>query len=65
MKNNTLGNILLVIGVISVIFSLISDIIGIGKIIGFTPDPRFGAIQIVGVGIGVILCIIGWNLKDR
>ena len=65
MKNNTLGNILLVIGVIGIILSLISDMIGIGKIIGFTPDPRFGAIQIVGVGIGIILCVIGWNLRDR
>jgi len=65
MKKNTIGNILLVIGVIIIILSLISDIIGIARIFGISPDPIFGTIQITGVVVGLILGGIGWYLKER
>ncbi|MFW9951684.1 MAG: hypothetical protein ACFFKA_16330 [Candidatus Thorarchaeota archaeon] len=65
MKKNTTGNILLVIGVIIVIVSLLSDIIGIANIVGLSQDPIFGPIQISGLVFGVILASIGWYLKGR
>lgn len=65
MKKNTIGNIFLVIGVIIVIVSLLSDIIGIANMIGLSQDPIFGPIQIGGILVGVILVGIGWYLKGR
>jgi len=65
MKKNTIGYILLVIGVIIVIVSLLSDIIGIANMIGLSQDPIFGPIQIGGILVGVILVGIGWYLKGR
>lgn len=65
MKKNSLGKILLVIGVIIIIISLIADIIGIGNIIGLSQNPSFGPVQIGGVLVGIILGGIGWYLKEK
>jgi len=59
MNNKTLGNILLVIGIIILIFFVLVDVIGIGV------DPGFGYKQIIGVVVGVVVAGIGWFLKNK
>ena len=59
MNNKSLGNILLVIGIIILIFFVLVDVLGIGV------DPGFGYKQIIGVVVGVVVAGIGWFLKNK
>ena len=59
MNNKSLGNILLVIGIIILIFFVLVDVLGIGV------DPGFGYKQIIGVVAGVVVAGIGWFLKNK
>ena len=59
MNKKSVGNILLVIGIVILIFSLLVDVIGIGK------DSAFGFYQIIGAVVGIVVAGIGWFLKNK
>ena len=59
-NRNTIGNVLLVVGVIILIAALTSDLLGVGA------DVRtFGFKQIAAVATGFIIAVAGFVLRSR
>ena len=65
MNKKKLGIILLVIGVLIVIISLVSDIFGLSTMVGLPQGHGFGNHQIIALVIGLVLVGIGWFLKNK
>jgi hypothetical protein len=65
MNKNTIGVIFLIIGILVLLVSVISDFIGLPKLLGLGHDPGFGPYQIIGMVLGIILGGIGWLLKGK
>ncbi len=55
---NLFKKILMIFGTLVVIFFAIVDLIGIG-------DPGFGYRQIIGIGVGVVIVLIGAAIKRK
>lgn len=59
MHIKTLGNIVLVLGILIVLLSLIADSIGIGG------SPGFGPGQVLGLIVGPIISFVGFKLAGQ
>ena len=57
---STVSKILLVAGIAVLVLFVVADWIGIGE----NPD-EFGAVQITGIVVGIILAVVGWVLFLR
>ena len=59
-NKKTMGNVLLVVGIVILLVSLTADLIGIGSV-----AAGFGANQIIGTIVGVIAIVAGFVLSRR
>ena len=59
MDIKTLGNAVLIVGILIVLASLLADRIGIGE------SPGFGPGQITGLIVGPIISFVGFKLRDQ
>ena len=59
MDKKSLGNALLIVGILIALASLLADIIGIGD------SPGFGRYQIMGLIVGVIISYVGFNFRGQ
>jgi len=60
MSNRNLGIAIIVVGVLAILISLLADVIGIGATAGV-----LGWKQILGAGIGLLVCIAGIVISRR
>ena len=59
MGKKSLGNALLIVGILIALVSLLADIIGIGD------SPSFGRNQIMGLIVGAIISYVGFNIRGQ
>ncbi len=59
MDKKSLGNALLIVGILIVLASLLADIIGIGD------SPGFGRYQILWLIVGAIISYVGFNFRGQ
>jgi hypothetical protein len=57
--NETISNVLLVVGIVFLAISLLADVIGIGQ------NPGIGENQTAGIVIGAAIAAIGLFLRQR
>ena len=60
MNKNLFGVIIILVGGMWIVASLFADELGLGSLLfGFSPGSAIGRIQLVFIGVGVFIFIIG------